>query len=144
MVRKFLKKERKKALPAGAKYWGFDCKFGESEETAVELHLSSLTKSIDALVEKSIMTIYVELTPKALEGGGTPFVPPLELIEEPVAEIVEEPVAEIVEETVEEPAEDQVEEPAPEQPVPSKTAQTKAQTTKSIWPEHPKQTKQED
>jgi hypothetical protein len=73
-IKKYLKKERKNTLPAGAKYWGFDCKLGASEETAVEVQLPSLTKSIDALVEKNTMTIYVEITAKALEGGGTPAV----------------------------------------------------------------------
>ena len=73
-IKKYLKKERKNTLPAGAKYWGFDCKLGASEETAVEVQLPSLTKSIDALVEKNSMTIYVEITAKALEGGGTPAV----------------------------------------------------------------------
>ena len=66
-IKKFLKKERKKPLPSGAKYWGFDCKFGQSEETAVEVHLSTLTKNIDDLVENNIMTIYVEITAKAIE-----------------------------------------------------------------------------
>jgi len=69
-IRKFLKKERVKTLPAEAKYWGFDCKFGESEETAIDVHLSSLTKSIDELVEKNITTIYVEITAKAIEASG--------------------------------------------------------------------------
>jgi hypothetical protein len=69
-IRKFLKKERAKTLPAEAKYWGFDCKSGESEETAIDVHLSSLTKSIDELVEKNITTIYVEITAKAIEASG--------------------------------------------------------------------------
>jgi len=68
-IRKFLKKERKKPLPSGAIYWGFDCKFGQSEETAVEVHLSSLTKNIDDLVENNIMTIYVEITAKAINAA---------------------------------------------------------------------------
>jgi len=68
-IKKFLKKERNKPLPSGATYWGFDCKFGQSEETAVEVHLSSLTKNIDELVENNIMTIYVEITAKAIETG---------------------------------------------------------------------------
>ncbi len=65
-IRKYLKKERKKPLPSGTKYWGFDCKFGQSEETAVEVHLSSLMKNIDDLVANNIMTIYVEIQPKAM------------------------------------------------------------------------------
>lgn len=71
-IKKFLKKERKKNLPSGTKYWGFDCKVGQTEETAVEVHLSALMKHIDALVEKNIMTIYVELTPKAIETAKAP------------------------------------------------------------------------
>lgn len=69
-IKKCLKKERKKSLPSGATYWGFDCKCGQSEETAVEMPLSSLTKHIDELVENNIMTIYVEITAKAIEAGG--------------------------------------------------------------------------
>jgi len=67
-IRKFLKKERKKPLPSGTVYWGFDCMFGQSEETAVEVHLSSITKKIDELVENNIMTIYVEIKAKAIEA----------------------------------------------------------------------------
>jgi hypothetical protein len=70
-IKKFLKKERKKPLPSGAKYWGFDCKFGQSEETAVEIPLPSLTKSIDDLVANNIKTIFVELTPKAISADGS-------------------------------------------------------------------------
>lgn len=66
-IKKYLKKERSNPLPIAARYWGFDCKTGQTEETAVEVHLSSLLKSIDALVEKGFMTVYVEITPKAIE-----------------------------------------------------------------------------
>ena len=68
-IKKFLKKERKKPLPSGANYWGFDCKFGQSEETAVSIPLTSLSKHIDDLVENKIMTLYVELTPKAIKAS---------------------------------------------------------------------------
>jgi len=71
-IKKFLKKERQKPLPAGARYWGFDCKCGQSEAKAVELVLSSLTKNIDALVANNIMTIYVEITAKAIEVSARP------------------------------------------------------------------------
>lgn len=69
-IKKFLKKERNRPLPSGAKYWGFDCKFGQSEETAVEVHLSTLTKNIDELVENNIMTIYVEIVAKSVKVSG--------------------------------------------------------------------------
>ncbi|WP_231872076.1 DUF6172 family protein, partial [Oleiphilus sp. HI0128] len=69
-IRKFLKKERKKPLPSGTKYWGFDCKFGQSEEAAVEIQLPSLMSHIDELVANNIMTIYVEITAKAVSPDG--------------------------------------------------------------------------
>lgn len=67
-IRKFLKKERANTLPPGAKYWAFDCKFGESEETAMDVHLSSLTKNVDEFVAKGLMTLYVEINAKAIGG----------------------------------------------------------------------------
>jgi hypothetical protein len=71
-IRKILNKERAKTQPAGAKYWAFDCKFGESEETAMEVHLSSLTKNVDEFVTKGIMTLYVEINAKAIGGNENP------------------------------------------------------------------------
>ena len=67
--KKFLKKERQKDLPKGATYWDFDCKLGQSEQSAVEVRLPALAKGIDELVANNIMTIYVEITAKAIEAG---------------------------------------------------------------------------
>lgn len=69
-IRKYLKRERNKDLPPGAVYWGFDCKFGQSEETAVEVGLSSIMKNIDDLVENNIMTVYVEIIAKAIDADN--------------------------------------------------------------------------
>ncbi|AHK16177.1 DUF6172 family protein [Thalassolituus oleivorans] len=68
-IKKFLKKERQKDLPKGATYWDFDCKLGQSEQSAVEVRLPALAKGIDELVANNIMTIYVEITAKAIEAG---------------------------------------------------------------------------
>lgn len=65
-IKKMLKNERKKPLPAQATYWGFDCRFGQSEEAAVGVHLSGLTKGIDSLVENDVKTIYIEVSPKPM------------------------------------------------------------------------------
>ena len=65
-IKKYLKKEREIKLPASTKYLRFDCKLGQSEETAVEVPLLSLTKSIDELVENKATTLYVEMTAKAV------------------------------------------------------------------------------
>lgn len=65
-IKKYLKKERGNTLPAGTKYWSFDCKLGQSEETATAVPLLELTKSIDEMVENNAQTIYVEMTAKAV------------------------------------------------------------------------------
>jgi len=65
-IKKYLKKERKTPIPTGVKYWGFDCKFGQSEETAIDVPISSLMQNIDQLVENNIMTIYVEINVKPI------------------------------------------------------------------------------
>ena len=65
-IKKYLKKERSNKLPSGTKYWGFDCKLGQSEEAAVAIELSELTSGIDNMAENNITTIYIEMTAKAL------------------------------------------------------------------------------
>jgi len=132
-IKKYLKKERKNTLPAGAKYWGFDCKLGASEETAVEVQLPSLTKSIDGLVEKNIMTIYVEITAKALEGGGTPAV------ETPK----ESPEAEEPSPEKEEPS-PETEEQQPEDKAAETTPPPAPKAAKPIWPTQSLKSSQED
>ena len=65
-IKKYLKKERSNKLPTGTKYWSFDCKLGQSEETAALVPLSSLTSSIDEMAENKATTIYVEMAAKAV------------------------------------------------------------------------------
>jgi hypothetical protein len=69
-IKKTLKKEREKTLPAGTRYWSFDCKLGQSEETATAVPLLELMKSIDEMVENKATTIYVEMTAKAVVTQG--------------------------------------------------------------------------
>jgi hypothetical protein len=71
-IKKFLKKERQKPLPDGAKYWGFDCKLGPAEEAAVAVELAALTKGIDKLVAANIMTIYIEIKAKPVAAAEKP------------------------------------------------------------------------
>ncbi len=66
-IRNYLKRERKKPLPSGAKYWGFDCKFGQSEQAAASIELNALMKNIDDLVENNILTLFVEIKAKPIQ-----------------------------------------------------------------------------
>ncbi|RYY73359.1 MAG: hypothetical protein EOO52_18335 [Gammaproteobacteria bacterium] len=60
-VRKYVKREKRKVLPAGANYWAFDCKFGTSADAAEVLHLGEITKQMDAVAKNGGDSFYVEI-----------------------------------------------------------------------------------
>ena len=60
-IKKYLARERRKALPEGKDYWTFDCRFGETEPQAVKVFNSDINKKIDAAVEQQWPAFYVEI-----------------------------------------------------------------------------------
>ena len=63
-IRKYIKRERSRALPAGVDFWDFDCKLGADQAAATELHPGSLMASVDALVTSGVDSFYVEVVTK--------------------------------------------------------------------------------
>ena len=63
-VRKYLKRERSRALPEGVDYWDFDCKFGLSEDTAQAVHLANIITCIDSAAKDNAAQVYVEILAK--------------------------------------------------------------------------------
>ena len=63
-IRKYIKRERAKALPAGVDFWDFDCKSGASEATASVVPFADLISSVDALVKEGGDQFYVEVVRK--------------------------------------------------------------------------------
>jgi hypothetical protein len=63
-IRKYMKRERAKALPKGVDYWDFDCKSGYSEATAAVVPVADLIKSIDEIVKDGGEQFYVEVLAK--------------------------------------------------------------------------------
>ena len=63
-IRKYIKRERKRALPKDADYWDFDCKFGADEGIADNIHLAEIDKSITAAVEDDFESFYLEILAK--------------------------------------------------------------------------------
>ena len=63
-IRKYVKRERARALPAGVDFWDFDCKLGVNETAAAVVHFAVLMASIDALVGKGGDQFYVEVVTK--------------------------------------------------------------------------------
>ena len=63
-IRKYVKRERSRALPAGVDFWDFDCKFGTSEATAQGVHFATLMGLIDTLVQEGGEQFYAEIVTK--------------------------------------------------------------------------------
>ncbi len=61
-VKKYQTRERKKPLPKGSDFWGFDCKFGSTEADAAEVHVAEINKKIDAIEAEGLTSFYLEVT----------------------------------------------------------------------------------
>jgi len=64
-IRKYIKREQRKALPEGKDFWFFDCKFAKDDETPVEIPFSHIIKSIDESLTSQSKSIYVEIISRA-------------------------------------------------------------------------------
>ncbi len=60
-IRKYVKRERSRPLPAGVDYWDFDCRFGSSEATATGVHFATLMGLIDTLAREGGEQFYIEI-----------------------------------------------------------------------------------
>ena len=63
-IRKYVKRERNRALPEGVDFWDFDCRFGGDESTAEVVHFATLTGLIDAVAQAGGTQFYVEVVTK--------------------------------------------------------------------------------
>ncbi|MET3177070.1 UNVERIFIED_ORG: putative N-acyltransferase [Variovorax guangxiensis] len=63
-IRKYIKRERRRALPEGADFWDFDCRFGASQESAEVIHLSAITGLIDGVAKEAGKQFYIEILAK--------------------------------------------------------------------------------
>jgi predicted N-acyltransferase len=63
-LRKYIQRERRRALPEGVDFWDFDCKFGPDAANAEVAHIAELNKRIDALRQAGGTQFYVEILAK--------------------------------------------------------------------------------
>lgn len=63
-IRKYIRRERRKELPAGADYWDFDTRFGHDEASATAIFPAELIRSIDAHVAAGNAQFFVEVLRK--------------------------------------------------------------------------------
>lgn len=75
-IRKYTKRERGKALPAGADTWAFDSKLGVDEGSAKPVAYDELFRAIDALVAAGNTQFYVEVLSKPAKRSPRPAAAP--------------------------------------------------------------------
>ena len=60
-VRKYVKRERNKALPATFDTWEFDCRVGADEASAQPALLPNISSAIDGIATSGSESVYVEV-----------------------------------------------------------------------------------
>lgn len=63
-VRKYVKRERRKALPVGVDFWDFDCKVGADGAEPVVKHWEEVVPAIEAAAKAESTRVYVEILAK--------------------------------------------------------------------------------
>lgn len=63
-IRKYVRRERRRDVPAGADYWDFDCRFGLTPDTAEATHLGNLIGLVDTAARDGAERCYVEILAK--------------------------------------------------------------------------------
>ncbi len=64
-IRKYIKREKRKPLPEDSNFWKINCKFGNTEETAVEIRFEDMMKHINEASEQNLESFYIELIAEA-------------------------------------------------------------------------------
>ncbi|MBO1927193.1 hypothetical protein J3998_06345 [Thiomicrorhabdus sp. 6S2-11] len=60
-VKKYIKRERRLALPADADFWAFKCKYGATADDCIEIHEAEINKYIDKSLADNLTSFYLEV-----------------------------------------------------------------------------------
>lgn len=63
-IKKYIARERRKALPSGFNMWVFECKMGIDEGSATTLFANEINKQIDQVVADNKESFYLEVIAK--------------------------------------------------------------------------------
>lgn len=88
-VRKYVKRERRKTLPADTDFWDFTCKLGTTTTDAVAKPLNEINATIDSLAAEGATTIYLEIIAvggRHIRHAAAPLGPDIALVAQPPAE----------------------------------------------------------
>jgi len=73
-VKKYIKRERRRALPEGADYWDFDCRFGVDEASSEVIHLSEINKLISWAEAEQLESFYLEIMARPCRRNKKPVI----------------------------------------------------------------------
>ncbi|MEH3086386.1 MAG: DUF6172 family protein [Xylophilus ampelinus] len=71
-IRKYVQRERRKALPAGADFWAFDCRFGTDREAAHPIEFAAITAHVDEAARAGAPAFYLEILARPAQRGPRP------------------------------------------------------------------------
>lgn len=63
-IKKYIARERKKPLPKGADFWGFNCRIGHDQESSVDIHVAEISKKLGTLASENKESLYLEILAK--------------------------------------------------------------------------------
>ncbi|WP_024850981.1 DUF6172 family protein [Hydrogenovibrio kuenenii] len=72
-VRKYLKRERRRALPVDADYWDFDCKFGATAADSQVIHVKEIDQYINQAEADKLESFYLEILAKPAVRGQASY-----------------------------------------------------------------------
>jgi hypothetical protein len=64
-IKKYIKAEKAHKLPEGADFWAFDCKFGQTEKDAINIHEGDINVNISSAQSQHWKAFYLEVVPVA-------------------------------------------------------------------------------
>lgn len=67
-IHRYLRRERRRALPEGVLFWDFDCRFGSTQDDARSVQVEDITRLIDDVAQSGAAQFYVEIVAKPGEG----------------------------------------------------------------------------
>ena len=71
-IRKYVKRERARPLPAGVDFFDFECRLGTTQEAAVPVHFAALSGAIDTLTKDGAVQFYAEVVTRAGQRSTKP------------------------------------------------------------------------
>ena len=71
-LKKYIKRERNKALPEGVDFWDFDCRFGADETSSDVIHVSEINKVISEADVEGLDTFFLEVLAKPAKRTKKP------------------------------------------------------------------------